>query len=79
MPLLSRSTNQGVERTTIADIAPAADVPLGNVYYYFKMKDDIVDAVANLGSEIRFEKLSEKVSTGQAEQLLEASSLVRAV
>ncbi len=33
----------------------------------------------NLGSEIRFEKLSEKASTGQAEQLLEASSLVRAV
>ena len=27
---------QGVERTTIADIAAAADVPAGNVYYYFK-------------------------------------------
>ena len=26
---------QGVERTTLADIAAAADVPLGNVYYYF--------------------------------------------
>src|SRR4051812_10767845 len=35
----------GVERTTIADIATAADVPSGNVYYYFKIKDDIVDAV----------------------------------
>jgi TetR/AcrR family transcriptional regulator, transcriptional repressor for nem operon len=38
---------QGVERTTIADIATAADVPLGNVYYYFKTKDDIVDAVVS--------------------------------
>jgi AcrR family transcriptional regulator len=38
---------QGVERTTIADISAAADVPLGNVYYYFKAKDDIVDAVVS--------------------------------
>lgn len=36
---------RGVERTTLADIASAADVSLGNMYYYFKTKDDIVDAV----------------------------------
>ena len=36
---------QGVERTTLADIAKAADVPAGNVYYYFKAKDDVVRAV----------------------------------
>jgi TetR/AcrR family transcriptional regulator, transcriptional repressor for nem operon len=36
---------QGVEATTLADIAKAADVALGNVYYYFKTKDDIVAAV----------------------------------
>jgi AcrR family transcriptional regulator len=36
---------QGVSRTTLADIAREADVPLGNVYYYFKTKDDIVGAV----------------------------------
>ena len=35
---------QGVERTTIADIAQAADVPVGNVYYYFKTKDELVGA-----------------------------------
>ncbi|MFD9336275.1 TetR/AcrR family transcriptional regulator [Streptomyces sp. NPDC060028] len=33
---------QGVERTTLADIAHAADVPVGNVYYYFKTKDELV-------------------------------------
>jgi len=38
---------QGVERTTLAEIAGAADVPLGNVYYYFKTKDDIVNAVVS--------------------------------
>ncbi|MFJ4655513.1 TetR/AcrR family transcriptional regulator [Nocardia sp. NPDC088792] len=35
---------QGVEKTTIADIARAADVPVGNVYYYFKTKDQLVQA-----------------------------------
>ncbi|MBO1337911.1 TetR/AcrR family transcriptional regulator [Streptomyces sp. VRA16 Mangrove soil] len=35
---------QGVERTTIADIAAAAEVPTGNVYYYFKTKDELVRA-----------------------------------
>ncbi|GAB1821122.1 TetR/AcrR family transcriptional regulator [Herbidospora sp. RD11066] len=35
---------QGAERTTIADIARAAEVPVGNVYYYFKTKDDLVAA-----------------------------------
>jgi AcrR family transcriptional regulator len=37
--------HQGVAHTTLADIAQAADVPLGNVYYYFKTKDDILAAV----------------------------------
>src|SRR5215472_11825568 len=36
---------QGVERTTLADIAWAADVPAGNVYYYFKTKDEVIAAV----------------------------------
>jgi AcrR family transcriptional regulator len=36
---------QGIERTTLADIAEVAEVPVGNVYYYFKAKDDIIAAV----------------------------------
>ncbi|MFV2103026.1 TetR/AcrR family transcriptional regulator [Micromonospora sp. LOL_024] len=36
---------QGFARTTLADIAGAAGVPLGNVYYYFKTKDAIGDAL----------------------------------
>ena len=35
---------QGVEKTTLAEIAQAASVPAGNVYYYFKTKDELVDA-----------------------------------
>ena len=37
--------SQGVERTTLADVAEASGVPLGNVYYYFKTKNELVEAV----------------------------------
>jgi AcrR family transcriptional regulator len=37
--------HQGIAGTTLADIAEAAEVPLGNMYYYFKTKDDIVAAI----------------------------------
>ncbi len=40
-----RVYEQGAERTTLADIAAAAGIPLGNVYYYFKTKDDLIRAV----------------------------------
>lgn len=36
---------KGFNQTTLADIAQEADVPLGNVYYYFKTKEDIGRAV----------------------------------
>jgi AcrR family transcriptional regulator len=35
---------QGARATTLADVAQAADVPLGNVYYYFKTKDELLAA-----------------------------------
>lgn len=45
---------QGYATTTLADVAELADVPLGNIYYYFHTKDDLLAAVihAHLG-EIR--------------------------
>ena len=36
---------QGVQRTTLAEVADRAEVPPGNVYYYFKTKDELVAAV----------------------------------
>jgi TetR/AcrR family transcriptional repressor of nem operon len=35
----------GFGSTSIADIAKEASVPLGNVYYYFKNKDEIGGAL----------------------------------
>ena len=42
---------QGVPVTTLAQVAQAADVPPGNVYYYFKAKDDLVRAVIQARTE----------------------------
>jgi AcrR family transcriptional regulator len=50
---------QGVEKTTLADIAEAAEVPLGNIYYYFRTKDAIVDAVV----EAHVQGLEETLAT----------------
>ncbi len=36
---------QGFHRTTLADVAGAAGVPLGNVYYYFKTREALAEAV----------------------------------
>jgi TetR/AcrR family transcriptional regulator, transcriptional repressor for nem operon len=36
--------SQGVQRTTLAQVAELADVPPGNVYYYFKSFADLVEA-----------------------------------
>jgi len=42
---------QGFRPTTLADIAQDAGVPLGNVYYYFKTKEDIGKAVISKRDE----------------------------
>ena len=36
---------QGFHRTTLADIAQEAEVPLGNVYYHFRTKEALAEAV----------------------------------
>jgi AcrR family transcriptional regulator len=42
---------QGAHRTTLAEIAERAEVPLGNVYYYFKSKDELIGAVLDCYKE----------------------------
>jgi AcrR family transcriptional regulator len=41
----------GIAPTTIATIAESAKVPLGNVYYHFRSKDDIICAVVKARRE----------------------------
>ncbi|MEY3182917.1 MAG: hypothetical protein RLZ35_902 [Pseudomonadota bacterium] len=42
---------QGINVTTLANIATLANVPLGNVYYYFKSKESIVNAVIDVHAQ----------------------------
>jgi AcrR family transcriptional regulator len=59
---------QGFAGTALADIAKEAHVPLGNVYYYFKTKDAIGDALVELRLA-RFRRLLEEL--GKAESATE--------
>ncbi len=42
---------RGFNETTLANVSEEAKVPLGNVYYYFKTKDDIGAALLRLMQE----------------------------
>ena len=56
---------QGVSITTLANIATLANVPLGNVYYYFKSKDAIITAVVELHIQNLRERFQEWENTYQ--------------
>jgi len=45
---VSLAYRDGFGATSLADIASEAEVPLGNVYYYFKTKDEIGEAIVEL-------------------------------
>lgn len=56
----------GYAATSIADLAKEADVPIGNVYYYFKSKTALADAVADMfskGSQAALDDIEERVPT----------------
>lgn len=51
---------RGFGNTALADIAEEARVPLGNVYYYFKTKDEIGNAIVELRIS-RFRRLLQEL------------------
>lgn len=61
--------SRGFAATSIADLAKQADVPVGNVYYYFKSKRDLADAVAEMfvqGSQAALDDIETRFPTGAA-------------
>lgn len=61
---------RGVQGTTLAEIAEAADVPRGNVYYYFKTRDELVGAVIDARAENVQQLLSSLESSSTPEARL---------
>src|SRR5260370_20933303 len=53
------ASGRGFRQTSLADIAEAARVPVGNVYYYFKTKEELAEAVV--------ERLLEEFRAARAE------------
>ncbi len=43
---------RGIVSTSLADIAKHADIPIGNVYYYFKTKDELALAALEKRKEL---------------------------
>lgn len=59
--------SRGFAATSIADLAKQADVPVGNVYYYFKSKRDLADAVADMfiqGSQAGLDDIETRYPSG---------------
>ncbi len=68
---------QGFAGTSLADVASRAKVPLGNVYYYFRTKEALAEAVIGSHQEALKERFA-AWETAHAEPRLRLRRLVRA-
>jgi TetR/AcrR family transcriptional repressor of nem operon len=68
---------QGFQRTTLADVAREARVPLGNVYYYFKTKDALAEAVIAAHEAALRERLA-ALEAAHADSRARLRALIRA-
>jgi AcrR family transcriptional regulator len=70
--------SKGFNATTLADIAQASGVPLGNVYYYFRTKEELLDAVVHEQEDEFRSRVArfEKAATPQARLLAFLDSVV---
>ncbi len=62
----------GYNQTSFQDISDATDIPRGNFYYYFKTKDDILEAVVQARGKTFIEQLQryDKSTENPRERLL---------
>lgn len=57
---------EGYRATSLGDIAKAADVPVGNVYYYFKSKEELASTIISR-QEKEFEDLFAWLSSKESD------------
>jgi AcrR family transcriptional regulator len=57
---------QGLDRTTVVDIARAADVSRSTVYEYFRDKAAIVEACAEHSSQKFYREMAKAMATGES-------------
>ncbi len=69
---------QGFNRTTLADISRESRVPLGNVYYYFRTKEAIGEALIDKLAEVQASG-REAWSSSREQQAASGSVLVRSI
>ena len=72
----SRFWHFGYGSTSLADIAKDADVPLGNVYYYFRTKQDIAEGVADIFVQ-ETQVMLEEISQAEADPRRRVVNLLR--
>lgn len=66
--------HKGMASTSLADIASHAEIPIGNVYYYFKTKEELALAALEKRKHamgMAYEKLEESISDPR-ERLIQA-------
>jgi AcrR family transcriptional regulator len=69
---------QGLEKTTVVDIARAADVSRSTVYEYFRDKSEIVEACAEGASQKFYREMAKAMAKGESleERLILAAVFV---
>lgn len=70
---------RGYNQTSFQDISDATGIPRGNFYYYFKTKDDILDAVVQARSKAFLEQVKQfdTRTSDPGERLLLFAELLR--
>src|SRR5258707_3357788 len=78
-PAMKLAYQHGFRETSLADIAEAAHVPLGNVYYYFKTKDELGEAVVErrLAEFRTFREEMDRLSSPQERRFAFVESIQR--
>jgi AcrR family transcriptional regulator len=67
--------HQGYKNTTIDDICTASDIRRGNLYFYFKSKEELAHAVIDRAIEKEFPFLT-SLMEGRSDPLMKTEAMI---